>query len=67
MALKTETNTRKMETQIRRAFANKFPHGRAKSVFEHGQWWMLAGDAIWSVVDAEGIDTVDGFDFERVS
>jgi len=66
MALKTETNTRAMERRIRRAFRDKYPRGRAEAHFEHGQWWMMAGGATWSVVDATGPGSVDGFDFERI-
>ncbi len=41
--------------------------------FEHGQWWVtIVGDtrlsgAQFSVVDAEGGNAVDGFDFECVT
>jgi hypothetical protein len=36
--------------------------------FEHGQLWIIGtrGD-IYSVVDAEGHGSVDGYDFEQVS
>jgi len=36
-------------------------------VFEHGQLWIkhfCSDNNIWSVVDAEGSGTFDGFDFE---
>lgn len=40
-------------------------------VFEHGQLWIVGrgpvAGAIWSVVDAEGPDTHNGFGFEQVS
>ncbi len=34
--------------------------------FEHGQWWVRcsACDTTWSVVDAEGKGSVNGFSFE---
>jgi hypothetical protein len=37
--------------------------------FEHGQWWItdLDSGAQWSVVDAEGGNSIDGFDFEQVT
>lgn len=36
--------------------------------FEHGQLWITCSDgAAWSVVDAEGVESVNGFDFEQVS
>jgi hypothetical protein len=37
-------------------------------IFEHGQLWIKHRDgAIWSVVDAEGVDTWNGYGFEQVS
>ena len=36
--------------------------------FEHGQLWITRIDgAAWSVCDAVGGPSVDGFDFEQVS
>lgn len=37
--------------------------------FEHGQLWIhnKKTGASWSVVDAEGGNSVDGFDFEQVA
>ena len=36
--------------------------------FEHGQLWIHhANGGTWSVVDAEGPNVVNGFDFECVS
>jgi hypothetical protein len=42
--------------------------GDFSSHYEHGQWWItcLCGGS-WSVVDSEGGESVDGFDFERIS
>ena len=39
------------------------------AVYEHGQWWVehRPSGAQWSVVDAEGGGSVDGFDFEQVT
>src|SRR4030095_1138855 len=71
--LKTEKNTKAMEQRILRAARKtvRFPprKGRLVANFEHGQWWVtqpLTG-AQWSVVDAEGGHSVDGFDFEQVT
>lgn len=37
--------------------------------FEHGNWWVfnLKTGAQYSVVDAEGPNTIDGFDLEQVT
>lgn len=36
--------------------------------FEHGHWWITLDDGSqYDVVDAEGSDTIGGFDFEMVS
>jgi hypothetical protein len=42
---------------------------RPQADFEHGQWWItdLESGAQWSVVDATGGRSVDGFDFEPVT
>jgi hypothetical protein len=82
MSLKTEQNTASMERRVRnafRAFATKDTHDFEyfNAVFEHGQWWIVAilteetdfddeGEKTYSVVDAEGGDSVDGFGFEEV-
>lgn len=70
MALKTEQNTPQIEKRIREAFANSslYTH-TCDPFFEHGQWWVgcPACGAQWSVVDAEGGTSVDGFDFEEVT
>ena len=66
---KTETNTPAMARKVLRA-ARKSLRTRALSVhFEHGQWWVIKiyTGAAYSVVDAEGGASVDGFDFEQVS
>ena len=72
MKLKTETNTPTMRKQVMRAFRAHFNLGHSigpACVFEHGQWWVtntVTGEQ-WSVVDAEGPGTTNGFDFEQVS
>jgi len=54
------------------AFFKKFRIPRNKRreydyVFEHGQLWITHIDGqIWSVVDAEGVGSIKGFDFEEV-
>jgi len=74
MALKTEVNTPAMESRIRAAFlasttGTGIAEGFAAADFEHGQWWITNLDtgAQWSVVDAVGGSSVDGFDFEQVT
>lgn len=70
--LKTERNTKTMENRIKSAAAQKFGRGKARLFFEHGQWWAVIDDPIedrditYSVVDAEGPGTIDGFDFEEI-
>lgn len=73
MTLKTETNTPEMEERVldaanASALGDSHKHGLA-SAFAHGQWWVTCVDcgAQWSVVDATGGNSVDGFDFERVT
>lgn len=67
--LKTETNSRAMERRIRSAARAILGHRRLQADFEHGQWWVtdLRSGAQWSVVDASGGGSVDGFDFEQVT
>jgi hypothetical protein len=74
--LKCEKNTPEMELRIKRAFEKMLgepnPHDTVDLVFEHGQWWVIhtpeENDSLqYSVVDAHGLHTFDGFDFELVS
>ena len=39
------------------------------AVFEHGHWWVTCSECggNWDAVDAEGGNSVDGFDFEEVT
>lgn len=73
MTLKTEQNTAEMEHRILEAgevSSSINGHTRDFSAdFEHGQWWLtcLNCGAQWSVVDASGGSSLDGFDFELVS
>lgn len=67
---KTERNTMAMAKRILKA-ASKHFHKRltlGALFFEHGQWWVsLPNGAQYSVVDAEGYNIIDGFDFEQVT
>jgi len=67
--LKTETNTPEMESRIRTAFATLHLPMEFDTDFEHGQWWVTAHTSgrQWSVVDADGPGSVDGFGFEVVT
>lgn len=80
MPLKTETNTPEMEERVFEAFSCHDASAQLNldidsedqdiydAVFEHGQWWISASTgAQWSVVDATGGTSVDGFDFEQVT
>ena len=78
--LKTERNTKTMEKRIKAAARKSVPcirDGGLKfdTVFDHGQWWVITHsldefawheELIYSVQDAEGPGTVDGFSFEEV-
>lgn len=67
--LNTQTNTPEMEERILEAAAASGLPLDLSADFEHGQWWVTARDsgAQWSVVDADGVRSVDGFDFEPVT
>lgn len=70
MSLKCEQNTPAMMHKVLVA-ACKYFHTRKRlqADFEHGQWFitdMMTG-AQYSVVDAEGGDSVNGFSFEQVT
>lgn len=70
--LKTEIDTPAMGDRVLEAFeVSRYARRghRYNSDFEHGQWWItsLTTGAQWSVVDATGYGSVDGFDFERVT
>jgi hypothetical protein len=52
-------------------FPKGFRSGGCRAVFDLGQWWVHADDRecethTFSVVDACGCDSVDGFGFEEV-
>jgi len=67
--LNTETNTLAMERRIRATARAKLGTSHLRTIFEHGQWWITNSKtgAQYSVVDAEGPGSVDGFDFEEVT
>lgn len=73
-ALKCETDTPEMEARVRAAATTYFDADPDQVFFEHGQWWVdfhpgaLCDDErhTFSVVDAEGGRSTDGFDFEEV-
>lgn len=67
--LNTETNTPTMERRILRAARAHLGHRRLEADFEHGQWWITdcRTGAQWSVCDATGPGSTEGFDFEQVT
>lgn len=74
MALKTETNTPEMEERVLEAFlvsdaCGEHTREEVQVDFEHGQWWITVKPtgAQWSVNDAEGHGSIDGFSFEQVT
>lgn len=68
MKLKTEQDTPAMGRRVEKAARDYFRTRSASGNFEHGQWWItLANGAQYSVNDAEGGDSVDGFCFEQVT
>jgi hypothetical protein len=79
--LKTKKNTKETERQVLRAarthlgLARNSPNRYIEAHFEHGQWWIVFHDytnpdepqQTYSVCDASGGNSVDGFSFELVS
>lgn len=48
----TSQNTRASEKKVRSAAARTFGRGKAKTIYEHGQWWVeLPNGAQFSAVD----------------
>ena len=80
--LKTEINRPSIEARVRAAFlvSNHATalgielgdeDAPVSTEYEHGQWWVTAEDTegtahVFSVVDAVGGNSIDGFDFEEV-
>ena len=69
MKLRTETNTQKVRWQVYDAARVILGNNNITTVFEHGQWWICDPNtgAQWSVCDAEGGDSIDGFCLEQVT
>jgi len=66
--LNTETNTKAMGQRITKAANAHFGTTGNVAVFEHGHWWVCRNDGSqYSVNDATGPGTTDGFDFEMVT
>lgn len=56
------------DSRIQDAAMTYFNTDTVYTNFEHGQWWvMLENGAQYSVCDAEGGDSVDGFCFEQIT
>lgn len=76
MTLKCEIDTPEMDERVEAAAHAYFVDRSFYSLsttYDHGHWWVIIdpeepddGDEIYSVHDAEGGDSVDGFCFERV-
>jgi len=71
--LRCETNTPTMEKKVLTAGRVHFRQRKnIHAVFEHGQWWikrvspLYYTDEIYSVIDAVGTGTTNGFGFEKV-
>ena len=74
--LKSETNTPAIEKKILNAAVHYLHQGdhslgfkHFQADFEHGQWFVtnLHTGAQWSVNDAEGPGSIDGFSFEMIT
>lgn len=66
--LNSQRNTEAMRRRILNAANKHFNSKGNNAVFEHGHWWICRKDGSqYDVVDAEGIGTIDGFDFEMVT
>ena len=70
--LKCERNTKAMQKKVLTAARKKFRQRKnIEAVFEHGQWWIVREGTgglteYYSVCDAEGPGSVNGFSFEMV-
>lgn len=67
--LQSAINKPTIERRILRAARRVLGRRNLLAFYEHGQWWVEypPSGAQWSVVDASGGRSVDGFDFERVT
>jgi len=64
-------NTTTIDRRIRSAARKRFHYRTGiQTFFEHGQWWLVINrpnfSRSYSVVDAEGPGSIDGFDFELI-
>ena len=65
-------NTPAMRRRIDIVAAKRFPAAITTSTFfDHGHWWLVISEngedtRSFDVVDAEGGQSIDGFDFEEV-
>ena len=70
--LRSTIYTPAIDNRIQKAAATRFPRQQRSTFFEHGHWWLrITGkgdedDRTYDVVDAEGGESIDGFDFEEV-
>jgi hypothetical protein len=66
--LKTETYTQSMGKRVASAARVYFHTRTVYPFFEHGQWWIeLKDGSQYSVNDAEGGGSVNGFCFDMVT
>lgn len=69
--LKTEDPSDATRRRMMRAARARFGRRAVlRPVFEHGQWWLSVDvggeEQLYSVVDAVGGRSIDGFDFEEL-
>jgi len=72
--MNTEQNTSDMKANVLRAARLRFSNSPGiQLAYEHGQWWATVfptygepDEQIYSVVDASGPGSINGFDFEEV-
>lgn len=64
--LKSETNTPEVEDEIINAAKIFFNSDDIVTIFQDPQWYVKVNGQTYSVCDAEGGDSIDGFDFEEL-
>jgi hypothetical protein len=68
--LKTERDTPTMGIRVLRAAKKKFGKRNIAVFFEHGHWNCRVSHnhdiTDYSVLDAKGVGSIDGFDFEEI-
>lgn len=69
MRLKCKQNTTAVKEQVLKAFRARYGVRKIDGFYEHGQWWIndRRNGAQWSVCDAEGYGSTNGFCFEQVT